>query len=96
MKPAQVKLKALTDKHEYTSQFVVNLEEVIAYSVCAMDGDLETIHIYLSSGKDRVFECTDWDVDQFKKFLEEVDNHFFPPNPVDKDIKPTELDFYYV
>jgi hypothetical protein len=95
MKATRVKIIASTDNHEYTTQVVINLEEVIAYEISMVDDEVDILHLYLSSGRERDLEGSCWDKDVLTNLLAELDNHFFPPNPMDDGSKPTKIDFYY-
>lgn len=96
MKATQVWVKAITDNHSYECQAVFDLEKIIGYEVSSKDGKLESVHVFLSSGKDRLLESIAWDDGALEAFVTELDEHFFPSKPLGEiDNPPDKIDFYY-
>jgi hypothetical protein len=95
MKPMQMQLIALTDKHKYVGRIVFNLQEVIAYEVSTMDSEIEQINIHLSSGYERRFEGLSWEQSDLLHLQKTLDDHFFPETEKPNEMDDKGIDFYY-
>lgn len=96
MKVLEAINKVKTCNHKISSRFVFNLANVIGYEVEIEDSQIEKIHIYLSSGKERHLDHYAWDKEVLIEVLDKLDSHFLPPIPSDEiDFKPDKIDFYY-